>query len=83
MQQFAVLEDLAARFDLLYQSDATGSYVYSRDMVYRYAFARSWSEQGKVILWIGVNPAKGTLNGGGGQLWKGVLRGRKPGVRVG
>jgi hypothetical protein len=59
MQQFAILEDFADRHGLLYQSDPTGRYVYSLDIGYRYAFARGWEKDGKVVLWIGVNPAKG------------------------
>ncbi len=33
-------------------------YVYSKDEQYRYAFARRWAK-GSLVLWVGVNPAKG------------------------
>ncbi len=64
MRKLAVLEEFAVRHGLLYRSDAppdgpSDSYVYSRDMEYRYAFARWWSDEGSLVLWVGVNPAKG------------------------
>lgn len=34
-------------------------YLYSRDMQYRYAFARWWRADGPLVLWVGLNPAKG------------------------
>jgi len=60
MRKLAFLEDFATRHDLLYQhTDGSDSYIYSRDMRYRYAFARCWEADGPLILWVGVNPAKG------------------------
>ena len=60
MKQLGVLEQFAAQHDLLYQRDgAADRYVNSRDLEYRYAFARCWSDEGSLILWVGVNPAKG------------------------
>ncbi len=60
MRKLAALEEFAARYDLLYQQDASCDHaIYSRDMEYRYGFARCWSDEGPLVLWVGVNPGKG------------------------
>jgi hypothetical protein len=64
MQKIAQLEQFATRRGLLYRCDApadglSDAYVYSHDMQYRYAFARWWAVEGPLVLWVGVNPAKG------------------------
>ena len=60
LKQLSFLEAFAVQHDLLYQRDGMADrYVYSRDLGYRYAFARYWNEEGSLILWVGVNPAKG------------------------
>jgi hypothetical protein len=61
---FKQLQRFAATRGLHYQSDVqqTGeqdAYVFSADMAYRYAFARRWRSDGPLVLWVGVNPAKG------------------------
>ena len=58
------LEELAAQHDLLCRTDKSPDsldeiYLYSRDMQYRYAFARWWRAEGPLVLWVGLNPAKG------------------------
>jgi hypothetical protein len=64
METLQPLIDLASRNGLQYSTDDSIAeyldvYVYSPDMLYRYAFARSWAQAGRFVLWVGVNPAKG------------------------
>lgn len=64
MQKIAQLEQFALRYGLLFRRDIprgelSDTYVYSHDMQYRYAFARWWGVDGPLVLWVGVNPAKG------------------------
>ena len=64
MQKHTQLEQFATRHGLLYRCDEpadgpSDAYVYSHDMRYRYAFARRWAEEGPLVLWIMLNPAKG------------------------
>lgn len=60
MRKFRRLKAFAAQRDLLYHCHAPSDiYVYSRDMRYRYAFARWWSDEGPLILWVGLNPGTG------------------------
>ena len=63
-EQLAFLEQFARDRGLLFESRPSSSgvsdcYVFSHDMQYRYAFARRWATCGPLVLWIGVNPAKG------------------------
>ena len=63
-QRIPFLKDFADRHDLHYEPKPSDDglpevYVYSHDMVYRYAFARWWDDQAPLVLWVGVNPAKG------------------------
>ena len=58
------LKDFSDRHNLRYEPKPSHDglpevYVYTHDMVYRYAFARWWDDQGPLVLWVGVNPAKG------------------------
>jgi hypothetical protein len=64
VKRLAFLQTFATERGLLYESRSPASglpdcYVYSPDMVYRYAFARWWDADGPLVLWIGVNPGKG------------------------
>lgn len=66
-QRIPFLKHFADRHDLRYEpkppkpsNDGLPEvYVYTHDMDYRYAFARWWDDQGPLVLWVGVNPAKG------------------------
>lgn len=63
-EQLGFLQPFALERGLLYQcrSPSIGvsdCYIFSHDMQYRYAFARQWATHGPLVLWIGVNPAKG------------------------
>ena len=67
VERIRELEQFAHERGLLYRSDTPpdGSFfacVYSPDWPdpsYRYAFARCWRASGPLILWVGLNPAKG------------------------
>lgn len=60
------LEQLAAERDLLDRIGLSPTglperYPYSKDMTYRYAFARWWGEQhlARAVVWVLLNPATG------------------------
>lgn len=60
------LDDLAVQFELadergVSQDGLPERYLYSRDMIYRYAFARWWGEQDLATtdVWVLLNPATG------------------------
>ena len=60
----AGLEEFATLHDLLYVLDKSTDglpqvSVYSHDKLYRYAFARWWRAEDPLVLWVGLNPAKG------------------------
>jgi hypothetical protein len=64
VEQLAFLTGFADRHGLRYESGISSDglrecYVFSPDMHYRYAFARWWDARGPLVLWVGVNPAKG------------------------
>lgn len=64
MRKLGVLKTFAEERNLLFreipaQDEAVDNYIYSRDMRYRYAFARYWKSEGDIVLWVGINPATG------------------------
>ncbi len=64
----AKLEELAAHYGLLYRDGTSPDglpevSVYSKDMGYRYAFARWWGE-GPLVLWVLLNPTTRDTKGG-------------------
>jgi hypothetical protein len=62
------LKELAAQYGLVYRGGTSPermpeTYVYSKDMRYRYAFTRWWSE-GSLALWVMLNPTTRDTRGG-------------------
>lgn len=78
---------LAAEHGLLHKDASTGAlseeYLYSSDIVHRYAFRRWWGhpDPGISDVWVLFNPRRATPSSGTGPLWNGASSG--PGPRDG